>query len=140
MRRVSMSRKALAAVVLALFALAGGCDSKKPPTTEAWITPDTPQPPGPTPAGPGAPKKNPDPAQPASPPKAEPGKVVWEMDPAKHAIPDAPVRGTIAGAEVAPEVLIENGDLVFRVPKPGATPPFDRQLVVKFTLDAAPGQ
>src|SRR5688572_876155 len=58
-------------------------------------------------------------ADPNAPKGDVPSAVVWEIDQTKHAIPAAPVKGRIAGTDVAPEVGIEGDELTFRVLKAG---------------------
>ncbi|VTR97678.1 unnamed protein product [Gemmata massiliana] len=64
-------------------------------------------------------------------PKAGEPKVAWELDADKHVIPAAPVRGSIAGVELVPEVAVTNDDLAFRLTKPGALMP-ERSVSIKF--------
>ena len=109
-------------------AVAIGCGAKPEPTQPSALLqePEPKKDPEPTPNT--APPKT-DPPK-ADTPKGEPAKVVWEMDPAKHAIPGAPVRGRVAGVEVAPEVLVTSEEVIFRVP-PTDAQPLERSVTLR---------
>jgi hypothetical protein len=68
-----------------------------------------------------------------------PKSVVWELDQTKLAIPAAPVRGSIAGADVVPAVQIEGAELSFRVFKAG-TPVVERSVKLNLAPLLVAGQ
>jgi hypothetical protein len=103
-----MSRTIFGAALALGLAVAVGCGSKSEqtlPSAKLEEAPPTP-PTGPQPPNPVA-------------PKIELPKVAWEIDQTKHAIPAAAVKGSIASAEVTPEVQIEGTELSFRSLKAG---------------------
>ncbi len=117
-----MSRMIFGVALCFALAVASGCGS----------TP-TPTPPAPAPAPEPEPKKEPDAPTPppkVETPKVEAPKVVWEIDADKHAIPAAPVRGSIAGVEVTPEVGLTGEEITFRVRKAGM-PAIERSVSLK---------
>lgn len=124
-----MSRTIFAGVLVAALTVALGCGSKSEPTLPPVNGNEAPSPTPPT---------NTDPK--GGPPKADPPKVAaWEFDQTKHAIPAAPVKGSIAGAEVTPEVVIEGAELTFRVLKAG-TQTVERSLKLNLAPMLVAGQ
>ncbi len=125
-----MSRTIFAVVLAAGLALAVGCGSK-PESTLPKVSVEG----EPTPA------VTPPPADPNSgTPKVEPPKLApWELDPDKHAIPATAVRGTLAGADFVPEVVIEGEELVFRTMQVGP-PLVERKLSLRLAPMLLPGQ
>jgi hypothetical protein len=119
-----------AALLCTGLIVALGCGSKPTPTQ-----PSAPENPSPTAASPQSPTPDPN----AGTPKVESPKVVHELDQAKQVIPASPVRGSIGGAEVTPEVVIEGDELTFRTLKAG-TPVIDRCVKVKLAPMHLPGQ
>ncbi|MBP3959826.1 hypothetical protein J8F10_31650 [Gemmata sp. G18] len=106
-----------------------GCGSKpeSPPAPTSMLEPD-PKPGDPptapvaqNPVGEGA--------------KAQAPKIPWELDADKQVAPAAPVRGSIAGVDVTPEVSVTSDELVFRLTKPGAPVP-ERSVSIKFAPPA----
>ena len=125
------SRTIFAGVLAAGLAFALGCGSKSEPTLPKVDLNGAKPEPGETP-------KPPDPN--AGAPKVDPPKAAaWEIDQAKHAIPAAPVKGSIAGVEVTPEVQVEGAELTFRVLKAG-TPIPERSLKLNLAPRLVAGQ
>ena len=62
-----------------------------------------------------------------------------EVDQAKQVVPAHPVRGSIAGVEVAPTVVIQGDELAFNVHKAGKPEP-DRSIRLKLAPMVLAGQ
>ncbi len=69
---------------------------------------------------------------PKSAPAAPPA---WEMDPAKHSIPASPAKGKLAGADFAPEALMQGESLHFRTLDKDGIP--EREVVLKLSPEKA---
>lgn len=119
-----MSRTIFAGV-LACSLAALGCGGKPDPQP-APDKPLEPQPPAPKPPDDG---KGGVPSIPV-PPAPKP---TWEPDVAKHTIPASAVSGSAGGAEFAPAVALEGGDLSFRTFK-GKSPEVERGISIHWKL------
>jgi hypothetical protein len=115
---VTTSRSIVALGIAAALIFACGCGSDPEPAAPETKVDDTKPAPQSAPTPQTTPAPPPSLTGPIEPvPKVEPPKAIWELDQTKHVIPDAPVKGSIAGVEAAPAVLIEGPELTFRVIK-----------------------
>lgn len=96
---MTTSRMTFTLLLATSLAFALGCGSKAQPEQ-----PNTPSENNPTPSDPNT----------GTPPVESP-KIAYELDQTKHVIPTTPVRGSIAGLDVTPSVVIQGTELTFNV-------------------------
>ena len=116
----TISGMMLTVVIGMLVGCGGSGESSPQPKPHAEESPKVETPAAPSPGAPAP--------TPASPP-------AWEMDPAKHAIPASPVKGKLAGADFAPEALVQGESLHLRVLDKDGIP--EREVVLKLPADQA---